>query len=185
MHHPDMGVRRVLFGHPAARERIPRKNSSTGPSGIEAKTVRNVATDMFGQTRNMSARAACARGRSPTSADVAAMFENAVAEANSGSISSARSLAARDSSYRGGLRVEEHDGLAGMERPELGVLGAQADRGIQLAEPFLGATRDAEELAEERARDCGMLGFSSTARRRFTSTSSRLPWTEHARDRNR
>src|SRR6185369_5394417 len=49
--------------------------------------------------------------------------------------------------------VPENDLLAGVEGPQLRIARAQANRGIELAEPFLGPARDPEELAEERARD--------------------------------
>ena len=120
---------------PPFRGRTPRRGrrGSRRPSGTSQR--------MFGQTRSVSAGRLLAAGAAARTSRV----RRAVAEASTSSASLARD------SVR--ARVEEYDGLAGMERPELGILGAQADRGIQLAEPFLGSTRDTEELAEERARD--------------------------------
>jgi hypothetical protein len=46
-------------------------------------------------------------------------------------------------------RVEVDDLLSGLERPELRIARAEANRRVELAEALVGPARDAEELSEE------------------------------------
>ena len=137
-------------GFQPARRR-PSKKISTCSSGIEAQRTRNVSSDMSGQTRNVSAIAV---SRPLHLAEVRRHRGDVRVRGRTGGhrIGLERRLARRPRLLVP-VRDRIDDLLAGVERPELRIARAEEDRVVELAQPFLGSTGDAEELAEERTGD--------------------------------